>query len=140
MEEILALKDLLLRNDIPGALVIVEELEEMSRGDIFRVIRGHAIILLMHLIKQQVENRSTRSWNVSIRNSIVEIQEENKRPKSKGYYLNEEELLEVLEKAYLPAINKASLEVDEGIYESKELERRVNKTEIINQALYLIKT
>ncbi len=140
MEEILALKDLLLRNDIQGALVIAEELEEMSRGEIVRVIRGHAIILLMHLIKQQAENRSTRSWEVSIRNSIVEIQEENKRPKSKGYYLNQEEILEVLEKAYLPAINKASLEVEEGIYETKELERRVNKTRIINQALSLIKT
>ncbi len=34
MEELLELKDLLLKGDVQGALIIVEELEEMSRKDI----------------------------------------------------------------------------------------------------------
>jgi hypothetical protein len=74
MEELLTLKDLLLQGDIPAALMIVEELEEMSSNDIIKTIRSYAVILLLHLIKQQAENRTTRFWELSIRNSIREIQ------------------------------------------------------------------
>jgi len=87
MEELLTLKSLLLQGDIQGALAIVEELEEMSRDDKINNIRSFAVILLLHLIKQQVENRTTRSWDVSIRNSALEIQEKNKRRRSGGVYL-----------------------------------------------------
>lgn len=138
MEELLILKDLLLTGNIPGALVIVEELEEMSRNDIIKTIRSYAVILLLHLIKQQAENRTTRSWDVSIRNAVREIQRENKRRKTGGYYLTQAELWETLEEAYLNAIDEASLEVEEGRYEPEELEQLVNKVEILNQALSLI--
>lgn len=74
MEEVLTLKDLLLKGDVPGALVIVEYLEEMSRNDIIKTIRSHGVILLLHLIKQQAESRTTREWDVSIRNAVREIQ------------------------------------------------------------------
>ena len=87
MEELLTLKELLIKGDIPGALVIVEELQEMSRNDIIKTIRSYAVILLLHLIKQQAENRTTRSWGVSIRNAVREIKRENKRRKTGGYYL-----------------------------------------------------
>ncbi|MCL1475976.1 DUF29 family protein [Argonema antarcticum] len=138
MEEILELKNLLLKGDIKGSLAIVEELEEMSKKDIIKAIRSYAVILLLHLIKQQVENRTTRSWEVSIRNSIREIQRENKRRKAGGYYLTPEELLEAIEEAYLNAIDEASLEVEEGHYEPEELEKLVNKQEIIDRALAFI--
>lgn len=138
MEELLELKDLLLKGDVPGALVIVEELEEMSRNDIIKTIRSYAIILLLHFIKQQAENRTTRSWDVSIRNSVREIQRENKRRKAGGFYLTAEELLETLQEAYLNAIDEATLEVEEGRYEPEELEQLVNREEIINCALTLI--
>ena len=139
MEEILTLKELLLKGDIPGSLAIVEELEEMGRKDIIKTIRSYSIVLLINLIKRQVEKRTTRSWDVSIQNAIFEIRDENKRPRSQSYYLSPEELEEVLEVAYKQAINKASLEVSEGIYEAKELEKLANKEEILNQAMELIK-
>lgn len=138
MEELLALKSLLLQGDIPEALLIIEELEEMSRDDKINNIRSYAKILLRHLIKQQAENRTTRSWDVSIRNSAREIQEKNKRHKAGGYYLNAEELREVLSAAYPMAADKASLEVAEGRYETAELENMVNREEILNRALALI--
>ncbi len=138
MEELLELKDLLLKGDIPGAIAIVEELEKMSKSDIINAIRSYAVILLLHLIRQQAENRTIRSWEVSIRNSVREIQRRNKRRKASGYYLNSEELVETLEEAYLNAIDEASLEVEEGRYEPEELEQLVNKEEILNRALALI--
>ncbi|MBG1265884.1 DUF29 family protein [Nostoc sp. WHI] len=138
MEELLTLKDLLVKGDVQEALLIVEELTEMSRNDIIKTIRNYAVILLLHLIKQQAENRTTRSWEVSIRNSVREIYRENKRRKAGGYYLTGEELWETLTEAYLNAIDKATLEVEEGRYELKELEKLVNREEIINCALTLI--
>ena len=138
MEELLMLKDLLLRGDVPAALAVVEELEEMSRDDKISTISSYAIILLLHLIKQQVENRSTASWEVSIRNSIRAIQKKNKRRKAGGYYLTPEELRIALEEAYPDAIDRASLEVEEGRYLPDELEQLVNKEEILNRALALI--
>lgn len=138
MEELLELKELLLKGDIRGSLAIVEDLEEMGRKGIIKTIRSYAVILLLHLIKQQAEKRKTRSWEVSIRNSVREIQRENKRHKAGGYYLNTAELLEILEEAYLNAIDEASLEVEEGHYEAEELNKLVSKQEILNQALALI--
>ena len=137
MEELLTLKDLLIKGDVPAALLIVEELEEMSRDDKISTIGSYAIILLLHLIKQQVENRSTAAWEVSIRNSIRAIQKKNKRRKAGGYYLTPEELRIALEEAYPDAIDRATLEV-EGRYEPAQLEQLVNRLEILNQAMNLI--
>jgi hypothetical protein len=138
MEELCTLKELLLKGEIKGSLALVEELEEMSRDDKINNIRSYAVILLLHLIKQQAEKRTTRSWEVSIRNSVREIQRTNKRRKAGGYYLTTEELVETLEEAYLNALDEASLEVEEGRYEPEELEKLINKEEILNHALALI--
>lgn len=138
MEELFTLKELLVKGDIAGSLAVVEELEEMSRDDKINNIISYSIILLLHLIKQQAENRTTRSWDISIRNSIRQIQRKNKRRKAGGYYLNSEDLAEALEAAYPDAIDQASLEVEEGRYQPEELEQLVDEQEIINRALMLI--
>ncbi|MDB9510492.1 DUF29 family protein [Kamptonema animale CS-326] len=138
MEELLELKQLLIKGDIKGSLAIVEELEEMSQSDIINNIISYAVILLLHLIKQQAENRSTRSWEVSIRNSVLKIQGLNKRRKAGGVYLHPEELRLSLEEAYQQAINEASLEVEAGQYEARELEQLVNREQILDLALNLI--
>jgi hypothetical protein len=135
MEELLDLKKLLLQGDIKGSLALVEELEEIGRKAIIDKIRSYAIILLLHLIKQQAEKRTTKSWDVSIRNSVREIINTHKRRKAGGYYISPEELKEILIIAYPYALDSASLEVAEGLYEVEELEKMVNQEEIINSAL-----
>lgn len=138
MEELLMLKDLLLKGDVPAALAVVEELEEMSRDDKISTIGSYAIILLLHMIKQQVENRSTASWEVSIRNSIRAIQKKNKRRKAGGYYLTLEELRIALEEAYPDAIDRASLEVEEGRYLPEELEQLVNREDLLDRVMMIL--
>ncbi|MBE8993154.1 DUF29 family protein [Microcystis aeruginosa] len=140
MEELLELKALLLKGDIKGSLAIVEELEDMSKNGIISTIRSYAIILLLHLIKQQAENRTTRSWDVSIRNSVREIQRQNKRRKAAGYYLSDEELTDTLNDAYLNALDAASLEVESGRYQSEQIEAIIDKNKLISDAFTLIKT
>ncbi|MCZ8067805.1 MAG: DUF29 family protein [Microcystis sp.] len=139
MEELLELKALLLKGDIKGSLAILENLEDMSKNGIISTIRSYAVILLLYLIKQQAENRTTRSWDVSIRNSVREIQRQNKRRKAAGYYLSDEELTDTLNDAYLNALDAASLEVESGRYQSEQIEAIIDKNKLISAALLLIK-
>jgi len=135
----LCLKALLLKGDIKGSLAIVEDLEDMSKNGTISTIRSYAVILLLHLIKQQAENRTTRSWDVSIRNSVREIQRQNKRQKVAGYYLSDQELTDTLNDAYLNALDAASLEVESGRYQSEQLEAIIDKNKLISAAFLLIK-
>ncbi|MFB2880758.1 DUF29 family protein [Floridanema aerugineum] len=138
MEELLTLKELLHQGKISEALLIVEELEEMSKSDKLNKIFSFGIILLLHLIKQSAENRTTKSWDTSILNSVKQIQRTNKRHKAKGNYLTEEELLETLEDAYDSALRDAAIEAFEGRYEAEEIGKMVNRNEIIKKAMGLI--
>ncbi|WP_414542207.1 DUF29 family protein [Nostoc sp. CCY0012] len=138
MEELLMLKELLQEGKIPEALELVEELEEMSKSDKLNKIFSYGIIVLLHLIKQAAEKRTTRSWETSIFNAVKQIQRTNKRPKTKGNYLTEAELLETLQDAYESALRKAALEVFEGKYSADELREVVNQQSIIQEALNLI--
>lgn len=138
MEELLTLKELLHQGNITEALLIVEELEEMSKSDKLNKIFSYGIILLLHLIKQTAENLTTRSWNLSIRNSVKQIQRSNSREQAKGTYMSETELAVTLEDAYDLALEKAAIEAFEGQYEAEELNQLVERQEIINKAMNLI--
>lgn len=138
MEELLTLKELLHKGKISEALELVEELEEMSKSDKLNKIFSYGIIVLLHLIKQAAEKRSTRSWETSIFNSVKQIQRTNQRPKGKGSYLQEDELLETLQDAYESALRKAALEAFEGSYTADELGDLVNQDAVIREAMDLI--
>ncbi|MBD2291129.1 MAG: DUF29 family protein [Microcystis sp.] len=138
-EELLESKALLPKGDTKGSPAIVEDLEDTSKNGIISTIRGYAVILLLHLIKQQAENRTTRSRDVSIRNSVREIQRQNKRRKAAGYYLSDEELTDTLNDAYPNASDAASLEVESGRYQSEKLEAIIDKNKLISDAFLLIK-
>ncbi|WP_107671362.1 DUF29 family protein [Cyanothece sp. BG0011] len=138
MEELFELKNLLLAGHIDDALLLVEELTEMSKDDKLNKIFSFGKILLLHLIKQAAEKRKTRSWELSIANAVKEIQRTNKRRKTKGTYLTKEELRETLEDGYELGLKAAAKEAFEGKYEAEELGEMVDKTAIIDEAMDLI--
>ncbi len=138
MEELMELKELLHQGKIAEALLLVEELEEMSKSDKLNKIFSYALILLLHLIKQAAEKRTTRSWQFSIRNSVKQIQRSNKRQKASGTYLTEDELLETLQDAYDLALERATLEAFEGRYDARELGKLIDQAAIIADAMNLI--
>ncbi len=138
MEELLELRTLLMGGNISEALLLVEEMTEMSKEDKLNRIFSFSMILLMHLIKQQAEKRSTRSWDVTIRNAVRQIQRSNKRRKAGGNYLSSEELRETLADAYQSALEAAALEAFEGRYEFSEIATMIDHTAIIEQAVVLI--
>ncbi|MEH1884617.1 DUF29 family protein [Nostoc sp.] len=145
MEELLELRQLLEQGKIYEALLLVDELEEMSLSDKINKIDSYGVILLIHLIKQKAEKRSTRSWDVSIENTVREINKINKRRKSGGFYLNQTELMDILQQGYQVALKRAALEAfvraafrRKGRYEAQELAAIVNQQETLAQALELI--
>jgi hypothetical protein len=138
MEELLTLKELLVCGDIPAAMVLVEEMTEMSKDDKISKIFSYSIILLVHLIKQKVEKRTTRSWDLSIYNSTTQIRRANQRRKAKGTYLSQLELTETLAEAYNIALSSAAIEAFEGRYEADELAAMFDRDEILADAVKLI--
>ena len=138
MEELLTLKELLVCGDIPAAMVLVEEMTEMSKDDKISKIFSYSIILLVHLIKQKVEKRTTRSWDLSIYNSTTQIRRTNLRRKAKGTYLSKLELSETLAEAYNIALSSAAIEAFEGRYEADELAAMCDRDEILADAVKLI--
>jgi hypothetical protein len=138
MEELLELRTLLIGGNISDALLLVEEMTEMGKDDKLNKIYSFAKILLLHLIKQQAENRTTRSWDLLIKNAVREIQRTNQRRKAKGNYCEPSELRETLEDAYDIALDAAA-EAFEGKYESSKLGEMVDREAIIDRAIaYLL--
>jgi hypothetical protein len=78
MKEILELKRLIQNDDKAGALLLVSEMEEMSRSDKVNKIYSYSIILLSHLIKQDAEKRMTKSWEVTIGMALDKIKRTNR--------------------------------------------------------------
>lgn len=138
MEELLELRQLLEQGKVYEALLLVDELEEMSLSDKINKIDSYGVILLIDLIKQKAEKRYTRSWEICIENAVREINKINKRRKSGGFYLQRAELIDILQQGYQLALKKAALEAFEGRYETEELAVMVDEQEIIAQALKLI--
>ena len=72
-QEFLELRSLLESGRYSEALVVVDELEDISKQAILRNIESFLVRLMIHLINYQVENRLTRSWLASITDSIIQI-------------------------------------------------------------------
>jgi hypothetical protein len=121
MDELLQLRDHLEHGRYAEALILIGEMDEMSRDDKIQKIESFLQVLLVHLIKQRVEHRSTRSWEVSLRNAADAIRRTNTRRRAGGRYLDEQELAEAIDEIVPSALRQASLEAFEGRRDETEL-------------------
>jgi hypothetical protein len=138
MDELFELRRHLEAGDYNAALQVLDELDEMSRKDTIYKIQSFMEILLIHLMKQHAERRTTRLWELSIRLSCRRIQRLNKRRKAGGWVLTKEALLEALEEVYDDAVERAAFEAFEGQNTTDELAAMLNRHEVLEQALALI--
>ena len=138
MEELFELRAYLEQQRYADALVLLGEMEEMSKDDKINKVRSFIIILLLHLIKQDSARKTTRSWDLSIYNSVKEIQWINKRRKAGGYYLTVEEIQEIIAEAYPVALKNVAQEAFEGAYEEEQLGQLVDRLQMEQKALELI--
>ncbi|MFM6476556.1 MAG: DUF29 family protein, partial [Dolichospermum sp.] len=137
-QELIDLRNSILEQRYSDALAIVDELEGMSKQAILRNIQAFLRILLIHLIKNQIEQRLTNSWVASIRNSLVEIKKINLKQNKKFYYINQNEWDSWLEDEIELAIADASLEVMSGKFKRQQLSQMLNKPQLILTATELI--
>ncbi len=138
MEDLMELRTMIEQGRYAEALVLLGEMDEMDRDDKINKIGSYIEIVLLHLIKRHAEQRTTRSWDVSIANAVQQIVFVNKRRKAGGYYLSIDDLAEVILERYEIALRLASLEVFEGEYTVKRLATEVSATELQAEALQLI--
>ncbi|MGF1589471.1 MAG: DUF29 family protein [Pleurocapsa sp.] len=134
MEELLELKEQIVKGDLVAALAIVDDLETMSRQDKINTLESFLVVLLVHLIKIQVEQRVTRSWRNSIINSVTQIQIRNRLGK-KSNYISEWD--EHYQNKLFTAIRQAAEEIFGGI-EIEELEAKINYTQLQEDAKKLL--
>jgi len=137
-QELIDLRTCIQEGRYADALVIVDELEGMSKQAILRNIQAYLRILLIHLIKNQVEQRLTSSWVASIRNSLIEIKKLNLKDNKKSYYINLNEWDSYIEDEIEVAVGDASVEVLNGMYNEFQLADLVDRNQIIQTVLKLL--
>ncbi|BAZ33250.1 hypothetical protein NIES4074_57600 [Cylindrospermum sp. NIES-4074] len=129
-QELIDLRNSIIEKRYADALAIVDELEGMSRQGILRNIQSFLRILLIHLIKNQIEQRLTNSWVASIRNSLVEIKKLNLKDNKKAHYINLDEWDTYIEDEIELAIRDASVEVMNGIYNEFQITEMVDRNQV----------
>jgi hypothetical protein len=134
-QELIDLRTCIQEGRYADALAIVDELEGMSKQAILRNIQAYLRILLIHLIKNQLEQRFTNSWVASIRNSLIEIKKLNLKDNKKSSYINFNEWDTYVEDEIEVAVRDASVEVFNGIYNEFKLAEMVDKNQIIQTSL-----
>ncbi|WP_346341628.1 DUF29 family protein [[Phormidium] sp. ETS-05] len=133
-QELTDLRNYIITGRYEEALTLLDELDGMSKKATVRAIRSYAVRLLVHLIKNQVEQRLTNSWAASIRDSVLEIQDLNLKDNKNSYYINSDEWQEFLETALEDAVFAASGEVAGGTYKPARLMEMINQDQIISLA------
>ncbi len=137
-QELTDLRQRILSGQYTEALLIIDDLDEMSRKTTLRNIRSYLVRLLSHLIKNQLEQRLTNSWAASIRHSIREIQDLNEQANQKSYYLQPDDWPPYLEDAFEDALYEAAAEVFEGQHTPFELGKKINQAEIFEMARQML--
>ena len=137
-QELMDLRTSILEERYDDALLIIDDLEGMSKQAILQKIESFLIRMLIHLIKNQIEQRLTNSWAASIRGSIREIKKLNLKDNKTSYYVKADEWEEMLEDVLEFAIGDASVEVMDGTYTPFQLEDMVDKNQLFLTAKSLL--
>ncbi|MBN3874318.1 DUF29 family protein [Nostoc sp. JL33] len=138
-QELIDLKKSILEGRYADALAIVDELEGMSKKAILRQIKSFLRILVIHLIKNKLEQRLTNSWAASIRNAIREIKEVNLKDNKTSYYVNLNEWESLMEEEVIEdAIADACDEVMNGKFTRSQLSAMLDKSQILTTANSLL--
>lgn len=138
IQELEDLKTSILEGRYQDALTLVEQLDGMSRQAKIDAIESQLVRLLIHLVKNQLEQRLTNSWAASIRGALVEIKKLNLQDNRTSTYIHQQEWQSLIEDALESAISDASVEVLNGDYTPFQISEMVNREAVILVAHRLI--
>ena len=135
MEELETLRKLIEEQDYANALTLIDEMDEMAKDDKITKIESFLIVLLVHLIKQTAEARTTKSWQRSINHSLFGIYKSNKRRNAGGFYLKPEELETAIDESFSFSLKEAADEAFGGAYSAEQLSSMIDAEKIKQEAL-----
>lgn len=137
-QELIDLRNSITEGRYADALAILDELDWMSKKATLRNIKSFLVRLLIHLIKNQVEQRLTNSWVASISDSVVQIQDLNLQDNKTSHYIKPDEWEPMLKDALAAAIRPASVEVLNGRLKPSQLSQIIDKPQTILTAQQLL--
>ena len=137
-QELIDLRNSIIEGRYADALAIVDELDWMSKKATLRNIKSFLVRMLIHLIKNQTEQRLTNSWAASISDSAVQIQDLNLQDNKTCYYIKSDEWESMIVPAFESAIRQASIEVLNGRVSPFQLSKLVDKTQVMLMAQQLL--
>ena len=137
-EELEQLRQYLETGQLDAAFGLLDEMDEMSRDDKIHKMQSYMHILLIHLIKQAAEHRTTPSWDRTIRNALFWIPRINRRRKAGGWYIPADDLQEALADVYEHALDSAAAEVLGGPHTAASLGGLVDRENVLAQAYEMI--
>ena len=137
-EELEQLRQYLETGQLDAAFGLLDEMDEMSRDDKIHKIQSYMHVLLIHLIKQAAEHRTTPSWDRTIRNALFWIPRINRRRKAGGWYLPADDLQEALADVYEHALDSAAAEALGGAHTAASLGGLVDRENVLAQAYEMI--
>ncbi|MFE1745545.1 DUF29 family protein [Coleofasciculus sp. H7-2] len=137
-QELIDLRNSIIEGRYTDALVILDELDWMSKKATLRNIKSYLVRMLIHLIKNQIEQRLTNSWVASISDSLIQIQDLNLQDNKTSHYVKPDEWEPMLVDALAAAIRPASVEVLNGRVKPSQLSEMVDRTQIILTAQQLL--
>ncbi len=138
IQELEELQHSIVEGRIPDALALIEELDGMSRRAIISTIESFIKRMLVHLIKNQTEQRITNSWASSIQDSVVHIQKLNQQGNKKTFYIRQDDWYDLIDESFELALFEASTEAFGGVYTPFELSEKIDKHKVIETAMSFI--
>lgn len=137
-QELIDLRNSILEGRYADALEIVDELDWMSKKATLRNIKSFLVRMIIHLIKNQVEQRLTNSWAASISDSVVQIQDLNLHDNKTSHYIKLDEWEPRIVQAFESAIRQASVEVLNGKVSPFQLSNLVDRNQVTLMAQQLL--
>lgn len=134
MKELETLRKLIEEQDYSGALTLIDEMDEMAKDDKITKVESFLAVLLVHLIKQKAESRSTSSWQRSVNHALFGIYKANRRRNAGGFYLKADELRAAIKESYSFSLQEASEEAFGGAYSAAQLSTLVDAEQIEQDA------
>ena len=110
----------------------------MSWDNKIHKIQSYMHVLLIHLIKQAAEHRTTPSWDRTIRNVLFWIPHINRRRKAGGWDIPADDLQEALADVYEHALDSAAAEALGGAHTTTSLGVLVDRGRVLAQAYEMI--
>ena len=137
-QELMELRQSILEGRYDDALEIIDDLEDMSKQGTLRKIEAFLVRLVIHLIKNQIEQRLTNSWIASISDSVIQIAKLNIKDNQKSYYIKSDKWGEYLAEAVEMAIRPAIAEIFGGTLKPSQVSGRLQEKELIDFAENLL--